>query len=229
MTTVLKIEHIEDLTAHEWCNALLSDPSIASIEKRRIHHEREGVSNTFFTRTLFTDGAIRAFLSLYRPGKGQRRLIDDSGGTTFTGSTPTQEELASRSNDTEAQRQAKKQDITHNTADADAPESIILVSLGSDVDGGVHRLHGGVTASLLDQAMGYLLTHVFEITSATVELNVKYKKPVTTPCVLCVRAKIKRESGRWVETVGWVEDGLGVVFAEGEGSFVLGKVGGSKI
>jgi hypothetical protein len=29
--------------------------------------------------------------------------------------------------------------------------------------------------------------------------------------------------------VGWVEDGRGTVFAEGVGSFVLGRVGGAKI
>jgi hypothetical protein len=62
-----------------------------------------------------------------------------------------------------------------------------------------------------------------------VDLRIQYKKPVTTPCVLMVKAKILREKGRWVETVGWVEDGQGMVYAEGARSFLLVRVGGAKI
>jgi hypothetical protein len=112
-------------------------------------HESEGVSNTFFTCTLLTDGAVRAFLLLYRPGRGQQRKMDEAGCTISTGSTPTPEE---RTN--ESERQAKKKDITYNTSDTNTPESIVLVALGSDMDGAIKRLLGGVTASLLDQAMG---------------------------------------------------------------------------
>jgi acyl-coenzyme A thioesterase PaaI-like protein len=217
-----KVEHLEDFTPYEWCNTLLSDPTITHISTRQILDTRDGVSNTLFIRTLFTDGAVRASLSLYRPGKGQRR----DGNTIFTGA---QSELPRWSRSAEARRQARKAEITHSPHDAEAAEFLLLVSLGGDVDGGVHRLHGGVTASLLDQTMGWLLTCVYGPTSATVELGVRYRMRVTTPCVLVVRAKIKRERGRWVDTVGWVEDGRGTVFAEGAGSFVLGRVAGAKI
>jgi acyl-coenzyme A thioesterase PaaI-like protein len=66
---------------------------------------------------------------------------------------------------------------------------------------------------------------VYKHTCATVDLSIKYKQAVSTPCVLLVRAKIVKEKGRWIETRGWVEDGHGKVFAEGLGSFVMGKVG----
>jgi hypothetical protein len=33
-----------------------------------------------------------------------------------------------------------------------------------------------------------------------------------------------RKKGRWIETVGWVEDGQGKVCAEGKGAFVVNKV-----
>ena len=225
-----KSEHIEDFAAHEWCNKLLSDPSITHISKRHIPDKRlKAVSNAFFTRTLFTDDAVRAFLSLYRPGRGQRREIDEREDEIFTGDAPIHEELSPRNHEAEVQRQNAKEEKTYDLNDPDAPESFILVSLGNDVDGGIRRLHGGMTATLIDQSMGQLLSHFYEVTSATAELTVRYKKAVTTPCILLIRAKVRKEKGRWIETVAWVEDGQGTVFAEGEGAFVLGKIGTTKL
>ncbi|KAF1846366.1 uncharacterized protein K460DRAFT_286289 [Cucurbitaria berberidis CBS 394.84] len=221
-----KIERLEDFTNHEWCNKLLSDPSITHISKRQIPDTRAAISNTLFTRTLFTDDAVRAFLSLYRPGKGQQRDVNEA--EIFTGSAPIHE-VTPNNHATEVQRQNAKAEKTFHPSDPDAPEAIILVSVGNDVDGGIRRLHGGVTATFLDQAMGTLLSYFYQNTSATSELNVTYKKAITTPCILLCRAKVLREKGRWIETVGSVEDGQGTVFAEGRGAFVLGKVGTAKM
>lgn len=217
--TALQSEHLEDLTAHAWCNALLSDPTITHISTRQVPNKQEGISNTFFTRTLFTPTSIRAFLSLYRPGFGKQR--DPHGDNIFTDGAPLH--YLESSTDAEAARQLAKRDIAHDPAAADAPETLVIVSIGDDVDGGMRRLHGGVTATLLDQAMGTLLTYVYTKSSATSELSVRYLKAVSTPCVLLVRAKLKREKGRWIEAVAWVEDGMGTVFAEGQASFVLTK------
>ncbi|KAJ4348019.1 uncharacterized protein N0V89_009391 [Didymosphaeria variabile] len=226
MTSVPR-EHIEDFTAHEWCNQLLSDPTITHISKRHIPDKRKGVSNTLFTRTLFSDNAIRAFLTLYRPGKGHSREVDET--IIFTGSAPIHDVPHGDKYEMELKRQQAREDIAHDPTDQETAELIILVSIGSDIDGGVRRLHGGVTASLLDQAMGTLLSYYYENTSATSELNVKYKQAVTTPCILKISAKLVREKGRWVETMGTVEDGHGTIFAEGWGAFVLGKVGAAKM
>jgi len=217
-----RVEHLEDFTAHEWCNALLSDPSVTHIAKRNIPEKREGVSNTFFTRTLFTDNSIRAFLSLYKPGKGHRR---EPGEEVSTGNALLHETPVSSNPDAEEKRQIAKVEKAFNVDDPGAPEAIILVSLGDEVDGGIRRLHGGVTATLLDHIMGTLISNVYQHTCATADLNIKYKQAVSTPCVLLVRAKFVKEKGRWIETKGWVEDGHGKVFAEGFGSFVMSKVG----
>jgi acyl-coenzyme A thioesterase PaaI-like protein len=220
------IEHLEDFTAHEWCNELLSDPAVTHISKRHMPEQRKGVSNTFFTRTLFTDEAIRAFLSLYKPGNGRRREPEEE---VFTGSAPLDEIQRPHTEEAEERRQNAKEEKTYDVNDPDTPEAIILVSVGSDVDGGVRRLHGGVTATLLDQVMGTLISYVYQHTCATSDLNIKYKHAVNTPCVLLARAKVVREKGRWIETRGWVEDGQGKVFAEGWGAFVMSKLGSSKI
>lgn len=227
MSTTAPHEHIEDLTAHEWCNALLSDPTVTHISKRHIPDLRKGVSNSFFTRTLFTDGAIRACVTLYRPGKGNTREIDET--IIFTGSAPNLDIEQSTDRAAELQRQLAKVEVAYDPADPDSPEIILLVSIGSDIDGGMNRLHGGVTASLLDQTMGTLLSYYYQNTSATSELKVKYKKAIETPCVLKVRAKLLREKGRWINTWGAIEDSVGNVFAEGEGAFVLNKLAESKI
>jgi acyl-coenzyme A thioesterase PaaI-like protein len=219
--TSKRVEHLEDFTAHEWCNGLLSDPSVTHISKRQIPNKRDGVSNTFFTRTLFTNNALRAFLSLYKPGKGRKR---EPGEDVFTGNAPLHEMREPSNVDAEARRQNAKEEKIYKVDDPDTPETMILVSLGKEVDGGIRRLHGGITATLLDQVMGTLISYVYEHTCATSDLNVKYKQAVTTPCVLLVRAKVVREKGRWIETRGWVEDGYGRVFAEGAGSFVMSKV-----
>jgi acyl-coenzyme A thioesterase PaaI-like protein len=221
-----QIERLEDFTAHEWCNALISDPSITHISKRHIPVKHEGVSNTFFTRTLFTDTAIRAFLSLYRPGEGRKRA---HGQDVFTGNAPLHTIPDPSNAEAEARRQNAKEEKIYDLDDLDAPEAFMLVSLGSDLDGGTGRLHGGVTATLLDQVMGTLMSYMYEHSSATSDLNVKYKLAVSTPCILLARAKLVREKGRWIETKGWIEDGRGKVFAEGSGAFVINKVGKARM
>jgi acyl-coenzyme A thioesterase PaaI-like protein len=222
-----RIEHLEDFAAHEWCKALFADPSITHIHDRRLFDARHGW-NYLFTRGLFTSDAIRAFLDLYKPGKGQRRkVIDPSSIVTHTSTT--WEEIVPRDNPKEAARQVEKQDIQYDLSDPEAAEHIVLVSLAHDADGNVNSLHGGVTASLLDHCMGGLVLKYFGIPNATSELRVTYKKNVVTPCVVKVRARIKREKGRWVEVVSWVEDGEGGVYAEGWGSFVKNKVAMAKM
>lgn len=72
----------------------------------------------------------------------------------------------------------------------------MLVSLSRDLDGGVGRLHGGVTASLLDRSMGALLINYYENRNVTTELRIKYKKAVETPCILKARVRVSREVGR---------------------------------
>jgi acyl-coenzyme A thioesterase PaaI-like protein len=222
-----QIEHLGDFTGHEWCNALLSDPSVSKILTRTSREnntvDSPKVSNSFFAKTLFTDDAVRAFLSLYRPGRGRSAGIADAEAASdaLLGAdrvTPDNHVANERPDE-------GKEEKLDSQAALDEPEALILVSLGSGIDGATRRLHGGVTATLLDQVMGVLISFTHDNTSATAELNVKYNKMITTPCVVLCRARIVREAGRWIETVGSVEDGEGVIFAEGRGSFVKSRVG----
>ncbi|KAF2186471.1 hypothetical protein K469DRAFT_706447 [Zopfia rhizophila CBS 207.26] len=210
-----QIEHLEDFTKHEWCRVLLSDPSITKITKRSMPNPE--VSNSLFVQTLFTEDAVRAFLSMFRPGRVREKSIADAevAGDALIWATQ---------NDGDEGISGQEPRAQDNQADLDEPESLILVSVGSGVDGGKHRLHGGLIATLLDQVMGLLINYLHGNTSATAELTVKYKRVVTTPAVLLCRGRIVREAGRWTEVMGWIEDGSGGVYAEGSGAFVKSKV-----
>lgn len=225
----LPIEHLEDFTKHEWCNILLSDPSITKIQKRAVpSHDDLKLSNTFFAKTLFTDDALRAFLSMYRPGRGRGRSIADAAVASDALLGDKQGQLDNRTPTAKGVLEDAQEDEGKDLdtqADLDEPEALILASLGTGVDGAIRRLHGGVTATLLDHVMGTLISYAHENTSATAELTVKYFKPIQTPCVVLCRAKFLREAGRWIETIGWIEDGAGTVFAEGRGAFVKSKDG----
>ncbi|KAH8723783.1 HotDog domain-containing protein [Phaeosphaeriaceae sp. PMI808] len=221
-----KIEHLEDFTAHEWCNALLSDPSVTHISKRQNPDQVQGIPNTFFTHTLFTDDALRAFLSLYKPGKGFKRR---PGEEFFMGIAPLYENPASPNASAEAQRQNLKEEKTWDANDLETPEAICLASIGQELDGSIRKIHGGVIATLLDQAMGTVILYTYEHRCVTSDLNIKYKQPIETPCILLCRGKVVREKGRWIETRGWIEDGKGKILAEASGVFVMNKVGNAKI
>jgi acyl-coenzyme A thioesterase PaaI-like protein len=167
-----------------------------------------------------------AFLCLYKPGSGREREASED---VFIGDAHMNHSPKPSNTNVDAERLVAKEKTDYNVNDPDTPEAITLVSLGNHVDGGIRRLHGGVTATLLDQVLGTLISNVYQHSCATTDLSMKYRQAVTTPCVLLFRAKLVREKGRWIETRGWVEDGKGIIFAECAGAFVMNKVCGVKI
>lgn len=127
-----------------------------------------------------------------------------------------------------------------------------LVVTGSGMDGHPRVLHGGIVATLLDEAIGILQTvnHEHEhrrrvregsarggapergLGSFTAELVVRYKRPVLTPGPLVVAARYTKREGRkdWIYAeVRQQGDGQGsgngeeVVCATGEALFVVPK------
>ena len=95
--------------------------------------------------------------------------------------------------------------------------------------------HGGITAAILDETIGRaIMCHFDENTfGVTVELNVKYKRPVPYNVELKVVGRITKDNGRIFEGTGelYLPDGTLAASAEGkymrrslekftEGSFV---------
>jgi acyl-coenzyme A thioesterase PaaI-like protein len=129
-----------------------------------------------------------------------------------------------------------------------------FATIGSALDGHPGILHGGVVASLLDEAMGVLLTvnherdHFLAVAkgfaegespagglgSFTAYLNVRFLRPVRSSAAVQVVAWVVRREGRKSfvnaevrQNVGGGEDDSGevVVCASGEGLFVVPREG----
>ncbi|KAF2086375.1 hypothetical protein K490DRAFT_44807 [Saccharata proteae CBS 121410] len=107
------------------------------------------------------------------------------------------------------------------------PHALCLLSLGRSLTGHARLAHGGLTAALLDELAGILLTVNVDaenfahhtdrgLDAYTAYLNVSYKKPMEVPAVVLGRAWFDKVEGRkrWVGVS--LEDGEGGVFARGE-------------
>jgi uncharacterized protein (TIGR00369 family) len=80
--------------------------------------------------------------------------------------------------------------------------------------------HGGISAAILDETIGRaIMTHADRNAfGVTIELNVKYKKPVPYDCELKAVGRITRDSGRIFEGSGelYLPDGSIAVTATGK-------------
>jgi len=81
-------------------------------------------------------------------------------------------------------------------------------------------VHGGVQAAILDEAMGFAVHAAFddpeESDVATIELNLKYRRPAPTGEVLQVRARFVRAEARDVWVTAEIRDAEGTLCTEAE-------------
>lgn len=85
------------------------------------------------------------------------------------------------------------------------------------------RLHGGIASALLDETIGRAIMvgrTDGEVWGVTVELSVRYLKPIPLDTELRVIARIVREEGRVFEGTGEILLPDGVVAATGTGKYV---------
>ncbi|TKA77219.1 hypothetical protein B0A55_02574 [Friedmanniomyces simplex] len=133
--------------------------------------------------------------------------------------------------------------------DANIAEVSTLIAMGDGMNGHPNILHGGIVASILDEAMGILQSvnherdHMTKVGkglaqgelppqgfgSFTANLEIKYLKPVHTPDSLLVTARYSKREGRkeWIHAkikqhVSHGEDDYGeeIVCATGDALFV---------
>ena len=88
-------------------------------------------------------------------------------------------------------------------------EECWLLSCGHDIDGRAGRSHGGFNALVLDQISGSASHHSRPLPEppATAYLHVDYLLPVSTPCVILLRAWITEIAGRKVFVKAVIQDG----------------------
>jgi acyl-coenzyme A thioesterase PaaI-like protein len=81
------------------------------------------------------------------------------------------------------------------------------------------RMHGGLVATMIDEAMGWAVYGAREW-GATARLNVRFRAPVRLDQALRIEAWITRDRSRLIELRGEVRDESGKLLAEGDGAFM---------
>lgn len=84
------------------------------------------------------------------------------------------------------------------------------------------RLHGGLAATILDEAVGraIMVKHSGNIWGVTIEFSIKYRKPVPLDGEVKVVCRITEENRRTFEGVGQIVLDDGTVAIEGKGRYL---------
>lgn len=81
------------------------------------------------------------------------------------------------------------------------------------------RMHGGVVATLLDEAMGWAVYGASRW-GATARLNVRFRRPVGLDQPLRVESWVTRDRGKLIELRAELRDARGALLAESDGTFM---------
>jgi uncharacterized protein (TIGR00369 family) len=92
--------------------------------------------------------------------------------------------------------------------------------LGERFQGGGGMGHGGIIATLLDEAMGKVC-RFREVRAVTAELTVEYLKPVSVVEEIVVEGWETEQKGRNLFHAGEIRNLAGDVLARGKGRFVI--------
>ena len=92
--------------------------------------------------------------------------------------------------------------------------------LGERYQGGGGFAHGGIIATLLDEAMGKVC-RFREARAVTAELNVEYLKPVSVNKEIVVEGHETEQRGRNLFMAGEIRNAAGEILARGRARFVV--------
>ena len=92
--------------------------------------------------------------------------------------------------------------------------------LGAEYQGGPGFIHGGIIATVLDEAMGKV-SRFRGVRAVTAELVVEYLKPVSVDAPLLIEAYEVEKNGRNLHYVGEIRNQAGDLLARGRGRFVV--------
>src|SRR2546430_16614967 len=92
--------------------------------------------------------------------------------------------------------------------------------LGERYQGGGGFAHGGIIATLLDEAMGKVC-RFREVRAVTAELTVEYLKPVNVQSEIVVEGRKTEQKGRNIFMTGEIRDTAGLVLARSRARFVI--------
>ena len=92
--------------------------------------------------------------------------------------------------------------------------------LGERYQGGGGFVHGGIIATLLDEAMAKVC-RFREAKAVTAELTVEYLKPVNVQAEIVVEGRETEQKGRNIFMTGEIRDTAGLVLARSRERFVI--------
>jgi uncharacterized protein (TIGR00369 family) len=86
--------------------------------------------------------------------------------------------------------------------------------------------HGGISAAILDEVIGraIMITAGSSMFGVTIELNIRYKKPVPTGVPLKAMGRITKDSGRIFEGTGELYLPNGDIAVEAEGRYMKRRI-----
>lgn len=196
--TASEIAHFR---SHPWAKNLISSSDYEPIitDSRRMK-ESTG-EDGFFAKTLATSKTIPHLITL------QRRNISPAPSEVPTWLPATKQDAAA---------------AAKPTPGVNPPDIIMIYDLGTPgVSGHPSTAHGGIVATLIDEAMSLAVAaHTSGPASSassddnprgsifTAQLDVRYRQRVTTPALLVVRTKVVGRLGRkfWVRAQALQED-----------------------
>ena len=88
--------------------------------------------------------------------------------------------------------------------------------------GWVNTMHGGILSTLIDEVCGWVVTRKLQTSGYTVQLNVKFRKAVsTTEHELTIRAKVTKQVRNLVYINAEITNSKGELCNEGEVVYFL--------
>lgn len=84
------------------------------------------------------------------------------------------------------------------------------------------RLHGGIASAILDETIGRSILNHYEkeVWGVTIELNVKFRKPIPLNVELKVIGRITKDENRFFEGTGEIVLPDGVIAVEAHGKYL---------
>jgi len=104
--------------------------------------------------------------------------------------------------------------------DADRQRVVGRFRIGPDYQGAHGFLHGGIIATILDEAMSKV-SRLSDVRTVTAELRIEYLRPVPVNAELLVEGFQVRRHGRQLYHHGEIRDAAGTLLARGSGRFVV--------
>ncbi len=104
--------------------------------------------------------------------------------------------------------------------DAERKRIVGRFRLGAEYQGGPGFIHGGIIATVLDEAMGKV-SRFSDVRTVTAELKIDYLRPVPVDEEITVEAFQLERNGRQLLHQGEIRNSAGQLLARGQGRFVV--------